>query len=144
MPVSSPLLPGVQAYATAASASLLPSPKPLYAKAASEDPIPHALDICWRLIQLSAEADSVAAGDGWKNILTQLLRPAGYTPQRLDCLLAWQVLQVLHAAGILQSANQPSPKQVTGKIWHLLYITPTVSHHGADHISGRHRWLHCT
>ena len=122
--MSLPVLMGVQAYAQAAAAGLLPSPEPSYAMAANRDAPMDALDIGWRLIQLSAEADSSAAGDDWEQILTQLMRPAAYTPQPLDCLLSWQMLQVLQAIGVLRSAYQPSPKQVPWQVWQFKYITP--------------------
>ena len=106
-----PVSNGVHAYDKAASAGLLPQPQPCYEGAVREDAETDACDISWRLIQLSAATESETAGTP-QQTLTQLLRPAGYTPQRLDCLLAWQVLQVLMAIGAVPTTGQPSPQQV--------------------------------
>jgi len=109
--VALPVSSGVRAYDKAASAGRLPQPQPCYEGAVEEDAETSVCDIGWRLIQLSAEADSSSA-DTPAQTLTQLLRPAGYTPQRLDYLLAWQVLQVLMAIGAEPSIGSPSPQQV--------------------------------
>ena len=117
--VALPVSSGVRAYDKAASAGLLPQPQPCYEGAGKEDAEPSACDISWRLIQLSAETDSESA-DTPPQTLTQLLRPAGYTPQRLDYLLAWQVLQVLLAIGAVPSVGSPSPQQV---LFNVLWLS---------------------
>ena len=108
---ASPVLTGVRAYDEAASAGLLPQPQPCYDGAVRETAETNACDISWRLVQLSAQTYSESDNTP-QQTLTQLLRPAGYTPQQLDYLLAWQVLQVLMAIGAVPTIGDPSPQQV--------------------------------
>ena len=115
MTAASSVAAGVHAYAKASSAGLLPQPQPYYVTAASEDAGDDACDIGWRLIQLSAEAGCDSTGR-WQQTLTQLLRPAGYTSHPLDFFLAWQLLQVLAAIGVLSGVQQPSSQQVSCRL----------------------------
>ena len=100
---TAPIPQVVADYSTAAAAGSAPVPLPLYAEnQRCRDAGHHATDINFELLQLYAR-QRLGQAQLSPEALAQLLRPAGYSPEPLDHMLAWCLLTALTADGAVES-----------------------------------------
>ncbi|KAL4425557.1 hypothetical protein ABPG75_009573 [Micractinium tetrahymenae] len=103
-------------YTAAVEAGSAPPPLPLYLEqqaAAAPSGAAGAFDVAFELLRLHAVASDPEAAGGSPSalapLLARLLRPAGFTPDPLDCAFCWHLLSVLSATGALPEAAAELP-----------------------------------
>ncbi|KAL4426686.1 hypothetical protein ABPG77_004742 [Micractinium sp. CCAP 211/92] len=103
-------------YTTAVEAGAAPPPLPLYVEqhaAAAPAGASGAFDVAFELLRLHAVASDPETAGGspaaLAPLLARLLRPAGFTPDPLDCAFCWHLLSLLTAVGALPEAAAELP-----------------------------------